>query len=121
MSLKLQIIVIAIAVLAIISTIILIRKNRLGLRITMPWLVSFVLIILVALIPSWMEWISNLIGIYAPVNMVIFFGGIFLLFIIYSLTIAVFHNRKMVRSLVQKVAYLEEQMKRNEKDETKEA
>lgn len=118
MTLKIQIIVITIAVLAILVTIYLIKKERLGLRIAMPWLLVFVLIILNAAVPSIMVWISNLIGIYAPVNMVIFFGGIFVMLIIYSLTMSVFSNRKKIRDLVQKVAIMEEEMKKQQESET---
>ena len=115
MSLRLEIIVIVVAVMAIIFTIALIKKERLGLRIAMPWLVVFVLIILFAAIPGLMEWLSGALGIYAPVNMVLFLAGIFLMIIIYSLTMAVFANRKKIRDLVQKVAYLEEQIKKHDK------
>ncbi|MBR2696364.1 MAG: DUF2304 domain-containing protein [Parasporobacterium sp.] len=118
MTLRLQIIVIVVAVLAILFTVLLIKKDRLGLRIAMPWLVVFVLIILFAAIPSLMDWFSGLIGIYAPVNMVLFLAGIFLMIIIYSLTITVFTNRKKVRDLIQKVAYLEEKIKKEESSET---
>ena len=114
MTLKIQIIVIAVAALAILFTILLIKKERLGLKIAMPWLVVFVLIIIFAAIPSFMDWLSDLIGIYAPVNMVLFLAGIFLMIIIYSLTMSVFSNRKKIRDLVQKVAYLEERMNKKE-------
>lgn len=112
MSLKIQIIVIAVAALAIIMSFVLIKKERLGLRIAMPWLLVFVLIIIFAAIPSFMDWLANLIGIYSPVNMVLFLAGIFLMLILYSLMMTVFSNRKKIRDLVQKVAYLEEQMKK---------
>lgn len=117
MTLRLQIIVIVVAVLAIVFTIALIKKDRLGLRIAMPWLVVFVLIIIVAAIPSLLDWISGVIGIYAPANMVLLLTGIFLMIIIYSLTMAVFSNRKKLRDLIQKVAYLESQLKKENDSE----
>ena len=114
MSLRIQIIVIAVAAIALIFTIVMIKKERLGLRIAMPWFVVFILIILFAAVPSFMEWLSGLIGIYAPVNMILFLAGIFLMVVIYSLMMTVFSNRKKIRDLIQKVAYLEEQMKKHE-------
>ncbi len=117
MTLRLQIIVIAVAVLAIVFTIYLIKKDRLGLRIAMPWLIVFVLIIVFAAAPSLMDWFSHLIGIYAPVNMVLFLAGIFLMIIIYSLTMSVFSNRKKTRDLIQKVAYLESLLKKENESE----
>lgn len=119
MTLRLQIIVITIAVLAIIFSIALIKKEKLGLKIAMPWLIVFVLIIVFAAIPAIMDWFSDLIGIYAPVNMVLFLAGIFLMIIIYSLTMTAFSNRKKIRDLVQKVAYLESQMKQESASEVK--
>lgn len=117
MTLRLQIIVIVVAVLAIVFTIALIKKDRLGLRIAMPWLVVFVLIIIVAAVPSLLDWLSGVIGIYAPANMVLLLTGIFLMIIIYSLTMTVFSNRKKLRDLIQKVAYLESQMKKENNSE----
>ncbi len=119
MTLKIQIIVIAVAVLAIVFTTVLIKKDRLGLKIAMPWLVVFVLIIIFAAIPALMDWFSNLIGIYDPVNMVLFLAGIFLMIIIYSLTMSVFSTKKKIRDLIQKVAYLESQIKKEKENEVK--
>ena len=110
MSLRIQIIVIAVAALAIIFTIVLIKKEKLGIRIALPWLIVFVLIIIFAAIPSFMDWLAALIGIYAPINMILFLAGIFLMIIIYSLTMTVFSNRKKIRELVQKMAVLEEKL-----------
>ncbi|MBR3242125.1 MAG: DUF2304 domain-containing protein [Parasporobacterium sp.] len=114
MTLKIQLIVIAVSVIAILVTVILIKKEKLGLKIAMPWLVVFILIILFAAVPSLMDWLAGLIGIYAPLNMVLFLAGIFLMIIIYSLTMSVFSNKKKIRDLIQKVAYLEEQIKKHE-------
>ena len=119
MTLKIQIIVIAVAMLAIVFTTVLIKKDRLGLKIALPWLIVFVLIIIFAAIPDLMDWFSNLIGIYDPVNMVLFIAGIFLMIIIYSLTMSVFSTKKKIRDLIQKVAYLESQMKKENENEAK--
>ena len=117
MTLRIQLIVIAVAVLAIVFTIVLIKKDRLGLKIAMPWLVVFILIILFAAAPPLMDWFSDLIGIYAPLNMILFLAGIFLMIIIYSLTMSVFSNKKKIRDLIQKVAYLEEQIQKKSESE----
>lgn len=110
MTLKLQILVIAIAVLAIIFTFVLIRKGKLGFKISIPWLIVFVLIIIFAAIPPIMDWFSSILGIFSPVNMVFFLAVVFLMLIIYSLTVTVFASNKKTRDLIQKVAYLEEKL-----------
>jgi len=116
MTLRTQIIVIAIAVLAIVLTFILIKKGLLGLKITMPWLIVFVIVIVFAAAPTLMDKLSHLIGIYDPVNMVFFLGIIFLMLIIYSLTVSVYTNRQKTRDLIQKVAYLEEKLEKKTDD-----
>lgn len=110
MTLKLQILVIVIALLAIAFTFMLIKKGKLGFKISLPWLIVFVLIIIFAAIPALMDWISDVLGIYSPVNMIFFLAVLFLMLIIYSLTVTVFVNNKKTRELVQKVAYLEEKL-----------
>ncbi len=110
MTLKLQILVIAVTVLAIVLTFVLIKKGKLGFKISLPWLIVFVLIIIFAAIPKFMNWISDVLGIYNPVNMIFFFATLFLMLIIYSLTVTIFLNNKKTRDLIQKVAYLEEKL-----------
>lgn len=113
MTLKLQILVIVIAVLAIALTFVLIRKGKLGFKISLPWLIVFVLVIIFAAIPKFMDWISKVLGIYSPVNMIFFLAVLFLVLIIYSLTVTVFSGNKKIRDLIQKVAYLEEKLNLN--------
>lgn len=110
MTLRIQLVVIAIAVLAFILTFILIRKGLLGLKITLPWMIVFILVILFAAIPGLMEKVSHLFGIYDPVNMIFFLAIVFLVLVIYSLTVSVYTNRQKTRDLIQKVAYLEEKL-----------
>jgi len=111
MTLRIQIVVIAVAALAIICTFVLIRKAMLGLKIMVPWFIVFILIIIFAAIPSFMEWVAHLLGIYDPVNMILFLAIVFLMIIIYSLTVALYDNHKRMRTLIQKVAYLEDEIK----------
>lgn len=112
MTLRTQIIVIAIAVLAIVLTFVCIKKALLGFKITIPWLIVFVLVIIFAAAPVLMDKLSHLIGIYDPVNMIFLLSIVFLMLIIYSLTVAVYDNKKKTRDLIQKVAYLEERLKK---------
>ena len=116
MTLRIQIVVIALAVLAILVTFILIRKGKLGLKITLPWLIAFILVIIFAAIPKLMDKAADLIGIYDPVNMIFFLAIVFMSLIIYSLTFSVFENRQKIRDLIQKVAYLEEKLEQKPDD-----
>ena len=117
MTLRIQIVAIAIAVLAIILTFVLIRKGKLGLKISLPWLIVFVLVIIFAAIPKLMDKAAHLLGIYDPVNMIFFVAVVFLMLIIYSLTFSVYENRQKTRDLIQKVAYLEEKLGQKQDDQ----
>lgn len=117
MTLKIQIVIIAIALLAIVMTFYFIKKGKLGLKIVMPWLVVFLLILIFAAIPKFMDWVASVIGIYDPVNMVFFLAVIFLSLIIYGLTMSLYETKKMTRDVIQKVAYLEEKLKQKNNDE----
>ena len=97
MTLRIQLVVIAIAVIAFILTFVLIRKGMLGLKITLPWMIVFALVILFAAIPSLMNKAANLFGIYDPLNMVFFFSIVFLVLVIYSLTVSDNSNRQKTR------------------------
>lgn len=121
MTLRIRLIVIAVALIALIITIVMIKKGKLGIKISLPWLIVYVLIILFASVPSLMDWLAHLIGIYAPLNMILFLAGIFLMAIIYSLMMTVFSNRRKIRDLTQKMAYLEEKMMQEAEGGKKEA
>ncbi|MCF0142801.1 MAG: DUF2304 domain-containing protein [Parasporobacterium sp.] len=111
MTLKIQLIIIIISLIAIISTIILIRKGKMGVRIAIPWLVVFAFIILFAAIPTLMDWLAEVVGIHTPVSMALMMGIMFMGLVIYSLTITVYDNVKKTRALIQKVAVLEKELK----------
>ncbi len=111
MTLKIQIVIIAIALLAIVMTFVFIKKGKLGLKIIMPWLIVFLLVLIFALIPKFMNWAAGVIGIYDPVNMVFFLAIIFLSFVIYGLTMSLYATKKQTRDIIQKMAYLEEKIK----------
>lgn len=111
MTLKIQIVIIVVALLAIVMTFYFIKKGKLGLKIVMPWLIVFLLVLIFAAVPKFMNWAAGVIGIYDPVNMVFFLAIIFLTLIIYGLTMSLYETKKQTRDVIQKVAYLEEKLK----------
>jgi len=110
MTLEIQIVVIVITILAALLTFFLIRKGKLGLKISMPWLIVFLFILIFAIFPKLMDGLAFLLGIYDPLNMIFFLAIIFLMLIIYSLTMTVFANNKKTRDIIQKLGCLEEKL-----------
>ena len=50
--------------------------------------------------------------------MVFFLGIVFLVMVIYSLTVSIYTNRQKTRDLIQKVAYLEEKLEQKQEQES---
>ena len=62
------------------------------------------------LIPDAMKYLSKLIGIYNPMNMVFFIGFIYMAFIIFALSIAMSRMSGRVKKLIQEVAILNREL-----------
>ncbi len=116
MTLKIQLIISIIVLLGLLYIVRLIRKNRVDLKYSLPWLVIGIVVIAFTWIPNSMENLSEFIGIASPVNMIFFLGFLFSLVIILALTVAISSAAGGVKRLVQKQALLE---KRNRELEDK--
>jgi len=106
MSLKLQIILIISSLLSIFLLVDMIRKESLGLKYSLSWLTSAMMILILALFPDLIDYTSLLLGIVNPMNALFFIGNLFLLVIILTLTIAVSRSSVRVKELTQEVALL---------------
>lgn len=107
MTLKIQIIISILVLIGLIYMVGLIRKNRLELKYSLPWLGAAILVLVMVLAPNLMTKLSDVIGIASPVNMIFFLGFLFSLVIILSLTVAISSAANGVKRLVQKLALLE--------------
>lgn len=95
-----------------------IRARKVDIRYILPWLVLDFILFLAVAFPGAVKWICNLLGIQTPSNMVFFFGIIFLLFIVFSLTLTVSKLNSEIKELTQRIALNEADAKKdsNEKD-----
>ena len=80
MSLKIQIIVAIVLVLALASIINMVRKEALDIRFALSWLSVGIIVLIFDIFPSAMDWLVHLLGIELPVNMMFFFGFALLYF-----------------------------------------
>ncbi len=116
MNIRIQLIIVAVALLAILYIICKIRNKEIELRYSLLWLLLGVGIILFACFPEITKWLAHIMGISQPINMLFFAGFCFMLPIIFSLSVAVSKLSNKVKRLTQEIALLQEEG-RKEKDE----
>ena len=122
MSIKIQIIIAALVISALIVIINMIRKKRLELSYALSWLLVGAGILVLDLFPQLIRILSTELGIASPVNMLFFFGFCFSLIIIFVLTIAVSRMSMRIKNLTQEMAlyekYIQEKENNNKNDES---
>lgn len=110
MTFKLQV-VIGVAILVVLAILVdMIRKRSLELKYALVWMLVLVALLLFDCAPVLLNYVSNALGIYAPVNMIFFLGFCFSLLIIFSLTVALSRLSNSVRTLDQMVALNEKRL-----------
>lgn len=109
MSVRLQVIIAVVVVVALAIIINMIRKKSLELRYALAWLLAGVGIFILDLFPGVIEWLAKLLGIASPVNMLFFLGFCFSLCIVFVLTIAVSRMSIRIKELTQELAMFEEE------------
>lgn len=86
-------------------------KNKLNLKYSLVWLAAGVGMLILAVFPDIVTVIGTLIGIATPVNTVFLFAGMFMIIIIFTLTIIVSHMNKRIYRMVQEQALLEKRVR----------
>ncbi len=116
MTFKLQILLLICFLIALISIINLCRNKKLDLKQGLPWILVLVVLIVFVIFPSFLEYLAVILGIETPINMLVVFGFVFASLLILSLTILVSNLSKSVKSLTQKIALMDEEIKEIIKD-----
>ena len=107
MSVRLQIIIAVIIVIALCVIVNMIRIKRLELRYALAWLIVGVGTLILDCFPDLMTWIARKLGIASPVNMLFFVGLCFALVIIFILTVSVSRTSIRMKQLAQELALYE--------------
>lgn len=108
MTLRIQIIIAAVLVVALTMILIMVKKRSLELKYVLGWIVCDVALLIFDWFPHLIDRVAGFLGIYSPVNMIFFLGFLFSLIIIFSLTVALSRVTSRVRKLAQKMALDEE-------------
>ena len=95
----------------------MLRKKNLNLRYTLVWLISALVMLIIAVFPEIINQLARFIGVIDPVNVVFVIEAMFVLLILLSLTAIVSHLNAKSRRLIQAVALLEKRVRELEKQE----
>ena len=98
-----------------ISILLLLRNRKLNLKYTLLWLLSAIVLLIVTIFPQIIYFLSDLIGVQTPINLVFIFTGMFSILIILSLTVIVSKLNKKITDLTQSIALLEKRVRDIEK------
>ena len=107
MTLRIRVLFIILLLVVLSILISFVRQRKLELKYVLLWIGSDILLILIMLFPKVLISFSRLLGIYNPMNAVIFVGFLFLMLIIFSLTVALSHATDQIRRLTQILAIRE--------------
>lgn len=101
------------ALAVLIVAVELLRRRHLRERHAMWWLVAGLFALIAAIFPGTVEWVSGLVGVEVPVNLV-FFLSIAVLFLVdlqHSSELTELESK--TRTLAERVAFLELEVQRN--------
>lgn len=105
-TLKLQIIIGILIVLAFIFIVNMVRKRALELKYALSWFLLLLGVGILDCIPQAMNKIAKVLGIYDPVNMIFFIGFIFAIVILFILTVTLSRMSTRIRKMAQIVAMM---------------
>ena len=110
LSLKIALIIFSI-ILALITTKIL-KKGRMPIKYSLLWYFCSLIILLVAVFPFIIEYVSNLFGFKTLSNLIIAIILALLLFLTMSLTIITSGQKKKITLLIQEISMLKSEKNR---------
>ncbi len=114
MSVRLQVCLLVFLFVIMFVLISELRKKSIDIRYSLSWLLLDIVLIIFVIFPNSLAYISQLIGIATPVNMLFVLGFILAMLVIYTLTVAVSKLSDNVRQLSQKIALNNHEEKKNE-------
>lgn len=118
MSIELRVLLILISVLTLAFIIKKIRQSKLEIEYAIFWIGFSVLLILLSIFPGIVYWLTDILDISSPVNLVFLFIIFVLIIKEFMTTIELSQLTHKVKELVQKLAIKEnEQQERSEKED----
>ncbi len=116
MNIRTQIMVAAIAVIALAVLIYMIHGNMLKLKYALTWFLLVAGVLVFGCFPSLTSVLAGFLGIETPVNMLFFAGFCFSLIIIFSLTVVVSRLSVSQKKLTQEIGLLKKELEEVKKE-----
>ncbi len=110
MSLTLRALLTVFSALFLVMIFRLVAKGRLQLKYSLLWMALGVLLIVAAIFPGAVSWLSSALGVGLTSNFVFLSGIVFLMGLCLSLSVIVSWQARDIRSLVQRLALLEKDL-----------
>lgn len=108
---RLKEVLIVAMILFFIIVLHLLKNKRLALKYTLLWLLTGVVLLLLAIFPQLLVWFAELVGVQSGMNMLYIVLIAFILMIIMSLTSIVSGQTDRIRKLAEANALLEERIR----------
>jgi hypothetical protein len=118
---RIQIVIIIVAALLLVGVIELVRRRRLLERYAMVWLLSSVVLLGLAIWRGALDKIATAIGVSYPPNALFIVAFGFVLWMLLHFSVAVSRLSDQSKILAQRIALLEERMRRHEIAQDEEA
>ena len=93
----------------------LLKKNRVALRYTLLWIISGIVLLIIATFPNLVTMLAFTIGIIEPVNAIYLIVLACVIMILISITSIVSGQNQKIKSLIQIVALLDKKVNSMEK------
>ena len=116
MSWRVRIAIVIVLIIGLAAIVNLIRKRSLELKYALTWLILGAGLLVVVIVPGFLNTLSDALGIYNPMNMVFFLGFVFSIVVIFVLTMSISNNSNRVRKMAQKIALNEYRSNKNSAD-----
>lgn len=102
-----QIVIVAVIALLYIYIINTLRKENIDFQYALLWIGAGIVMLVFALYPPILDFITDTVGIAMPLNLLFFLGIVFLMTISFKISISFTMLKKKIYTLTQHVAILE--------------
>lgn len=116
MNLRLQIIIIALMALFIMIVIKKLHSKQLDYKFGLLWIAGAFGIIILAAFPGILEYMSDLMGVETPVNLLFFLGLLLSFFVVFQLGGNVSKQNAKIKSLTQEIGILKHLLSQSDKN-----
>lgn len=112
MTIKLQVVLVICVIIFLAMIIRLLRKKSLELKYSILWIITGVVLLVLAIFPTLLEKFTAIVGIYSVVNGLFAIALFFTLLMLLSLSSIVSQLTKKNKEIAQQLALIEKEIKK---------